>query len=143
MAARLFTTLPKVLAFSRHRLHDMVAASTQVALLLAFVQWLDKPTKRSALARPGEGSGAGLEGDYSDLLPFGRRHCSGKMGLHSNPRRGECCAEALVRHIVDCDGSRQRNRLGNRAGNVFRRRAPVVTFWRPSTNWRESIPARS
>src|ERR1035437_9343301 len=49
MAAALFTTLPNVLAFSSIAYTDMVAASTQVALFLAFVEWLDKATKRSAL----------------------------------------------------------------------------------------------
>ena len=49
MAAALFTTLPNILAFSSIAYTDIVAASTQVALFFAFVQWLDKPTKRSAL----------------------------------------------------------------------------------------------
>lgn len=49
MAAALFTSLPNVLAFSSIAYTDMVAASTQVALFLAFVEWLDKATKRSAL----------------------------------------------------------------------------------------------
>ncbi len=49
MAAALFTTLPNVLAFSSVAYTDMVAASTQVTLFLAFVGWLDKATKRSAL----------------------------------------------------------------------------------------------
>jgi hypothetical protein len=69
MAAALFTTLPKVLAFSRHRLHDIVAASTQVTLLLGFVQWLDKPTKRSAL-RLGRAAGLALASKATTLIFF-------------------------------------------------------------------------
>ena len=49
MAASLFTTLPNILAFSSVAYTDIVAASTQVALLFAFVNWLDKPTGRSTL----------------------------------------------------------------------------------------------
>jgi len=49
MTAALFTTLPNVLAFSSIAYTDIVAASTQVALLFAFVGWLDKPTGRSTL----------------------------------------------------------------------------------------------
>jgi hypothetical protein len=49
MAAALFTTLPNVLAFSSIAYTDIVAAATQVGLFFAFVQWLDKPTRRSAL----------------------------------------------------------------------------------------------
>lgn len=49
MAAALFTTLPNILAFSSVAYTDIVAGSTQVALLFAFVNWLDKPTKRSTL----------------------------------------------------------------------------------------------
>jgi 4-amino-4-deoxy-L-arabinose transferase-like glycosyltransferase len=49
LAAALFTTLPNVLAFSSIAYTDMVAAATQVGLFFAFVEWLDKPTKRSAL----------------------------------------------------------------------------------------------
>jgi hypothetical protein len=49
MAAALFTTLPNVLAFSSIAYTDIVAAATQVGLFFAFVQWLDKPTKRSVL----------------------------------------------------------------------------------------------
>ena len=49
MSAALFTTLPNVLAFSSVAYTDIVAGSTQVAMLFAFVTWLDKPTKRSTL----------------------------------------------------------------------------------------------
>lgn len=49
MSAALFTTLPNVLAFSSVAYTDIVAGSTQVAMLFAFVNWLDKPTKRSTL----------------------------------------------------------------------------------------------
>ena len=49
MAVALFTTLPNVLAFSSIAYTDIVAAATQVGLFFAFVQWLDQPTKRSAL----------------------------------------------------------------------------------------------
>ncbi len=49
MAVALFTTLPNVLAFSGIAYTDIVAAATQVGLFFAFVQWLDQPTKRSAL----------------------------------------------------------------------------------------------
>jgi len=49
MAAALFTTLPNVLAFSSIAYTDMVAATTQAGLFLAFVEWLDKPSRRSAL----------------------------------------------------------------------------------------------
>jgi hypothetical protein len=49
MAVGLFTTLPNILAFSSIAYTDIVAASTQVALFFAFVKWLDKPTRRSAL----------------------------------------------------------------------------------------------
>jgi hypothetical protein len=49
MSAVLFTTLPNVLAFSSVAYTDMVAGSTQVAMLFAFVTWLDTPTKRSTL----------------------------------------------------------------------------------------------
>jgi len=49
MAAALFTTLPNVLAFSSIAYTDIVAAATQVGSFFAFVQWLDQPTKRSAV----------------------------------------------------------------------------------------------
>lgn len=49
IAVALFTTLPNILAFSSIAYTDIVAASTQVALFFGFVQWLDKPAKRSTL----------------------------------------------------------------------------------------------
>jgi 4-amino-4-deoxy-L-arabinose transferase-like glycosyltransferase len=49
MAAAFFTTTPSILAFSSIAYTDVVAASTQVAAIFSFVQWLDKPTRRSAL----------------------------------------------------------------------------------------------
>ena len=48
-ATALFTTLPNVLAFSSVAYTDMAAASTQLLLFFAFVNWLDQATKRSAL----------------------------------------------------------------------------------------------
>ncbi len=48
MATALFTTLPNVLAFSSIAYTDMAAASTQLLLFFAFVNWLDKATNRSA-----------------------------------------------------------------------------------------------
>ena len=49
MAAALFTTLPNILAFSSIAYTDIVAAATQVGLFFAFVQWLNQPTKHSAV----------------------------------------------------------------------------------------------
>src|SRR6266567_2951656 len=69
MAAALFTTLPHVLAFSSIAYTDMVAASTQVALFLAFVEWLDKPARRSALWL-GVAAGLALASKATTLIFF-------------------------------------------------------------------------
>jgi 4-amino-4-deoxy-L-arabinose transferase-like glycosyltransferase len=67
MAAALFTTLPNVLGFSSIANTDMVAAATQVGLFFAFVEWLDKATKRSALWL---GWAAGLASKVTTVIFF-------------------------------------------------------------------------
>jgi hypothetical protein len=69
MAVAVFATLPNVLAFSSIAYTDIVAASTQVALIFAFVEWLDKLTTRSALWW-GIASGLALASKATTLIFF-------------------------------------------------------------------------
>ena len=102
MAAALFTTLPNILAFSSIAYTDIVAASTQVALFFAFVQWLDKPTKRSALWF-GLAAGLALASKATTLIFFpaaavaillGKWICTRTVvGENASPR-------LIVRHIA-------------------------------------------
>ena len=115
MAAALFTTLPNILAFSSIAYTDIVAASTQVALFFAFVQWLDKPTKRSALWF-GLAAGLALASKATTLIFFSRRSCrdpSRQMDLHSHGRRRECLAPPHRPAHRNRPRSRKPNRLGH------------------------------
>jgi len=49
IALFLYTTTPSVLAFSSIAYTDIVAASTQLAALFAFVLWLEAPTRRNTI----------------------------------------------------------------------------------------------
>lgn len=49
IALLLYTTTPSILAFSSIAYTDVVAASTQLAALFAFVLWLEAPTRRNTI----------------------------------------------------------------------------------------------
>src|SRR5579864_811939 len=49
IALVLYTTTPSILAFSSIAYTDIVAASTQLAALFAFVLWLEAPTRRNTI----------------------------------------------------------------------------------------------
>jgi hypothetical protein len=102
MAAAMFTTLPNILAFSSIAYTDIVAASTQVAFLFAFVAWLDKPTRRSVLWL-GLAAGLALASKATTLIFFPASAVAILLGKWICTRTvvGENVApRLLVRHVA-------------------------------------------
>jgi hypothetical protein len=72
VALGVFTTTPSVLAFAGLAYSDMTTACMQCAAILAFVFWLERPSRlRTAMFGSSHRPGARVEVDFSDFSCIG------------------------------------------------------------------------